>query len=406
VARWAADARHALDGKFPGAEAALSAADALLNSLHLTKAALSSLLNSRLRGETNQRLETYLQEAWPRLLKHIAGGAAQVEAVFAAIDADLEPRGKSHSASAPAGARDAIDGIRRWLLGRLDAAAGGCTAARAGLLHIVSRLQTMLGEGQEVRIDAERQLLLRDAAQGAGKHATPADLAESLKVPCLQYCMLHFCQQAYQGLVAHVESVAGALADLDAELAAFAGRLVELEGVCSDGRARGAQRGPKPADGLVQGFEEMLREKGIFRLSELWSQQGRLPVIAGRLHRAALDFVARRARPMSAAGDDGHRRVELPLVAELAAARLAHRGGGRRVMAFVPEQREVEPLERALTAAFGACAAVLADDGQPPCVCYEVEGLPVDGVIEQMALANPHLPEMAARLKTRVDLNW
>jgi hypothetical protein len=409
VSRWATEARLCVEGAFPDVPAVNEACEGLLSSLNLTKAALASQLNARLRGETNQRLESYLQSAWPRLRACMTGGPGQVGTVFALIDADLGRRDTRAARLWPGQASGPIEEIRRWVVALLDSSEGRCAHARAGLMRAVSRLKEMLEEWQHVvkEMNNERQLLVRDALERAAHLAAQPALAEALKVPCLQYCMLHFCQEAYDLLVAYLESICKSLLEIDADLAALAHKLCELEAVCNDGRGRVAQRGAKPPAVLSQKFDEMLRQKNVFRMSELWHDPGRLPVIAGRLHRAALDFIA---RPVGWT-DDGEagaadRREELPLIVELATARLANRGGGCRLMAIVPDQRDVTPLQRALNAAFGECSAVLADDGQPPCVCYELEGLPIERVIGQIAAANPHLPEMAARLKTRVDVNW
>ena len=88
------------------------------------------------------------------------------------------------------------------------------------------------------------------------------------------------------------------------------------------------------------------------------------------------------------------------------APRLSTAGTGRRILAVVAEEKSPADWRQKLEAAFGECVTLQQDAQGLAFLCCEVEGLNVEALVDQLTGQDPHLIEMASRLRTRIDIPW
>jgi hypothetical protein len=81
------------------------------------------------------------------------------------------------------------------------------------------------------------------------------------------------------------------------------------------------------------------------------------------------------------------------------------RDGARRLLLAVPEGLDLARLGAEVGTAAGEDPTTVAGSWQEAMLCYEVEQLTLDE-IARFLTSRPDCEELAARLHTRIDVNW
>lgn len=85
---------------------------------------------------------------------------------------------------------------------------------------------------------------------------------------------------------------------------------------------------------------------------------------------------------------------------------LTNIGGGRRVLALLPDSAPRDHWKNQLVAEFGDCVTV-GDSGSSCISVYcEVERIRFEHVLSQFTRHNPRLNEVASRVHSRNDIEW
>ena len=80
-------------------------------------------------------------------------------------------------------------------------------------------------------------------------------------------------------------------------------------------------------------------------------------------------------------------------------------GGGRRVLAVLPDSVSENDWKARIEAVFGDCVTIERSSGNDLTVYNEIEGVEFSTLLNLFASKNPKLLDYAARVRTRVDVS-
>ena len=129
--------------------------------------------------------------------------------------------------------------------------------------------------------------------------------------------------------------------------------------------------------------------------------------IAATLRQQAINFLLEDAAFRNSA-DDSADEINLahqPLW-EAARPHLSNVGGGRRVLAVVPDGLSTAQWKQKLEDEFGNCVSICPSADQELFICCESVGITNEAILSQISYQQPHLADIADRLHTRIDINW
>ena len=337
--------------------------------------------------------------------------------------------------------------VGEWVLQQLDDPESGINRACRTAEWFAARLRSIEAEAlavvrdvQPSLADAQQALLGAKAAEYAQLTAWLTPEGGGRREPklgrrWLDYCasrldqvaLLAVCNAA-QSVRAQVAAIGDQLADLKRELGHAADQF-EAPPPWTKRPAAGQPSGPddpsaaaaralrdcipEMAAGLDRQFRRALlaRHGGLLGLlGEGASLRGRL---LAELPRAARTAVSRLLSEISLAdvlgtADAQPERPGGPLrdCLDRAAPRLLDCGGAKRLLAVCPDGTDAAALGDTVKAGSGQMPTVLPGAGGDLVLCYEVEQIPLSQVAATLVDHRPDVAEIAARLHTRIDVNW
>jgi hypothetical protein len=365
-----------------------------------------------LRSEGGRQVDTYFRQRADAIHRQ-AGPAGSVWSV---VDAEFaEPGGQ--------GPADANRGGQPWsvverLRDELDAAARAVADRfRSHLFALVDQSPRHLDAAAEAfgdflaRLDDSRAAVsgvLDELTQELAALRTTAPAPSppgGLDSPVHQYALLRFCEHTYRCVLRHASAVAALLRSLPDELRQLRQELRALEAHLP-ARAAGSNGEPLEADATrpLAAFDERIRTNGRFLATALAEDVDPAELMVRLRDEARLFLVMHASQPQP--GRSGSPKSGEDQLGELARPRLSRLGGGRRVLAVVPDSSQAEPWRSRLVEIYGECVSVLTDPTGGLFVCCEDQDIPLSAVRPALCGHRLDLAEMASRLHTRIDIEW
>ena len=152
---------------------------------------------------------------------------------------------------------------------------------------------------------------------------------------------------------------------------------------------------------IVEAFDNQVLMNDRFHLSALFADDVSAQEARGQLKSQAEAFM------LANAGGGTESQRSQKGFPESAEPELFNIGGGRRVLALLPEDTSSDDWVEKLKATFGNCvSSMTSEDQRALTVLCEVEGVSVETLLANFRHKNPRLSEVAARVHTRVDINF
>jgi hypothetical protein len=370
-----------------------SASGKLLTSLMLTQSTLSERVMNILCGETGTRIEEWSRVAWEEvnqasdatsigceeLLRRI--GTAFENAEDARVPAIL----RSAQQAVPQTADSAAAKLREHIFCLLDEAARANGAA-AHLHEIMGQLELSLNWITQFLTEVDRNLerLNTDAATVGNDPAARQTLGK-------QYCAVRFYQAIYQYFVRYVTEVLTATKTMDAEFDTLKTSIVEL----LDGFENAEQK--QHPQKLIEAFDTHVLSLDNFHLIDLLNSEVNNDDCIDRLVEDAHAFLLASSGKVGPSTDRGFPAD--------AATYFTNIGGGRRVLAVLPDSVNEGEWKAKIETVFGDCVTIERSSGNELTVYSEVQGVGCSTLLNLFASKNPKLLDYAARVRTRVDVS-
>jgi len=434
--------------------------------LQLSCPALTECVGQLIRRETGDDSEAYFHGVLQRYFEHRQARGAALEqpspgvGLLRAVNAVLGTCSRNEDSlqvtpgslqgelqatlSRLAGER--ASAVCEWILQRLDCPESGINEAQRATEWFLTRLRWIESEALGVvrrmepsLAETQRALVGAKAAEYAQLTAwlTPEGRAREPKLArrWLDYgagrldqaTMLAVCTMA-QSIRARVTAVGDQLADLKRELGHLAD---QFDTPPARAKRPVADQPPAPDDPsvavaqalhqwipeMVAGLDAQLRRSLLARhggllglLKDGASLRGRLLGELPRTARTAVSRllcevnVAKMLGPSDAQPDRPGGRLRDCL--DQAAPRLSDCGGAKRLLAVCPDGTDAPALAETIRAGSRQMPTVLPDPGGELILCYEVEQMSLCAVAAALIHHRPDLAEIAARLHTRIDVDW
>jgi hypothetical protein len=386
--------------------------EAFLESLFLKNEQIVELLPSLLRGDMGRRVETYAADVWKRASQECPqnGDPARLVGMLAGIvssDASAGSLASDSVARMTQTVRQELQRRTQQLGTRLHARLLQDVDKSPGFEELHATIATCLS-----RVDAA---ITSATAQKADVQQTFADLCASFlpadgasasdAVPrsfCQQYCMLIVCQTVCQSIIAWFTGLREFLNRQQTEIMATVRNELQ-QAIAVLGRNTPDQHSVRP--GLLDEFASWQSGSGKFRLSGMLRNSDSSERAAAVLTADATAFLLTAGEPIPTTGpaEIAADRSRLPASAH---PLLSNVGGGRRVLARIPETLASDRLLPRLQAEFGDC--VVCQTASQPAVTLicEVEGIYVPTILDELTHLRPRALEMADRIHTRCDIGW
>lgn len=382
----------------------------LLEQLNLSSEAVPQIIPALLDHGRTRRMDDYANSLWQRLTRDAVTTPSEQLAGIIRQDA-----------ASGAGVPDSITCLANEIRVEL----------KARLRHDLQWIEAFLKQILETRIRpglAEESLsaLIRHADQALSacrdqkNHlgAAFADLCDSqsggipnqgmnaahtaLRGFCRQYCMLVTCQTICQSVIEHLQAIQSALPKmLEERLSLLQNRLSTLASLVCDGAASTATI----PEQMIAAFETHLQTSGRFHLSSLYTRDVR-PADAVTLLSDATNFLLLSMSRDPEFADDACVPKRCERFPASARPKLLNVGGGKRVLAVVPDTAAAESWKTMLQGEFGACISTCAVKANDVCVICETEGVALPAAIDSLTHMRPHVLELAGRVHSRQDVPW
>jgi hypothetical protein len=276
------------------------------------------------------------------------------------------------------GASQALSDVQH----ELDTALEGCSR----LLEEITRTAEHLRAGQ-VETDGEQPV-------------SP----QKLRTQCHEYCVLHCSQAVCRSMILHVTEVRKLTDEIAARLLSLRTRVIAISKQFSDPRDFSPSNSGLLSAAAIDDFDSHLQTNDQFRLADLLESDEDDSAACSALIRESTDFLqASGVSPENRPANPGTRVNGFPQAAHPV---LTSIGGGRRVLAVLPESVAFESWSEKLGDEFGDCVTVRKTADDQLTVYCEVEGVAFETVLAQFTQHNPYLVEVAERVHTRNDIEW
>ena len=387
--------------------AELTDTQTLLTELSLTDDTLPQQVVGLLRGETGQKIEAYASQVNERLagshdlssithsqvLDFLTQQLSQKDAADSQTLHGIVSEVQSKVSSVSRTCEAAIDTHLHQLLDSPHRMEGATAAARymlatlqvtqQGCRNLLSRVET-----------AFRDL----AAQENSAAAFESEAA--VQTFCHQYCVLLAYQTIHQCFVNHVSSGMNTVAAIATRFAELKHRVEDLAADVASPHLL-TDSVPQP---VVDAFDRYVRTSGPdclagFAKTDADSNKfsSMLIALATRFLMAAVDSTDGSGTETEACANQFPQSV-WPFYRKA--------GGRRRVLGFVPEGMDADQWKQLLQKEFGSCVAVRVGDDESVSAVCEIEGVPIEAILNRLTVSNPHIADVAARIHTRVDIDW
>lgn len=278
--------------------------------------------------------------------------------------------------------------LRRHVLAKLDspqrlkAAMVSARRIRSTLHHTGTVCRSLLAE-----VEAAFDEFLAGVEQ-----EVPLDQEAALRLTC-EYCGLICYQTVYQCFLQHVAVVEEAVAEVQTSL----DHLRTALKAC--GRSKADSIGESQAS-VVEAFDRYLRSAHPSLLAE--------SVRTGQNHTQLQSQVRAAATQFLIAATDGtdSRQTAANDFPKNCWPRFRGSGGRRRVLGIVPPDFDQQELVATLKQEFDDCVATRTQQTDSVCVICEVEGVDAEKLVQRMTHSNPHIADVASRIRTRTDVDW
>jgi serine/threonine protein kinase len=403
--RWVAYAR----GETKDSIARTSPLGVLLHDLALTEQGIVEVVPRLLNAERTRRIEEYAWSIWSRLgsISNAAEIPGQIGAMISQ-EAGLSDQKIAITA--------VIEDIRRDLSAGLERSISKVATHLRTLLETHGRINSadhvvnvlMKSIDQSISVNAGQQSELRSAFTDlcnlltAQAESSPESVDEnSLRPYCRQYCMLLVCQTVCQSVGNHLRNLRDGVFRFGTEkLSLLRQRISTLSSMGSEANSDDDTF----PDHMLDAFDEHLTKTRRFELSALLQRDPQTSDLQV-LNSEAASFLFKNMGPESEVlpGSGPHANVEIPNSARPVVRNV---GGGQRVLLALPEQIPGEPWKQRIQAEFGPCVSLCSMSRTDITLLYEVEGIAISALIDNLSHLKPKVVELAERLHTRQDIHW
>ncbi len=421
---------------------------ALFDKLRLGAEQVAATATTMTQGELGKRMDTYFHARWARLHTQESLATSDPGSLVNAIDREYSTqRPEDKDAEHPAAilrhlqrqlhssAQKCVHAVQGELLAIMNGSAKRLDGASEALGDFVFRLnesaENLVPLVQKIRGDLEqlKRAAAPDGGNSNGGTTSEPGQAESTAQRhlslCRRYFMLKFCEGIWLCWMRYLQTIRDTVTQTVPVLTSLQARLQELEdhfgraikmrdcGSTSGTRAERESNAPAACDAidefLVRAFDDKLRLDGrIGPASFMSNEQNRgWKGASDSIRNEALTFLAGQGLAPASQEDSSVMVAddEANLV-ESVAPRIANVGGGRRVLAVIPNHTTPADWQQRLAAKFGNCVTMQPGADSEFFFYCEVEGIAIPTVIDHLACEHAGILEMASRLHTRIDVEW
>ncbi|MEQ9407267.1 MAG: tubulin-like doman-containing protein [Fuerstiella sp.] len=411
--RWCADASPRDHSEGQPLPVELTDTQTLLEDLKLTQDTLPQQVRALLKGECGREIETLTSGVFTELTKQCDLSRCTRRQILDHLDAAVAA---GQTATADTGAFDQIvselqaslsaitlrcqQSLQKHLTDLLDTP-HRLKGAAAATSYVAAALADTAGICHQLLTDIESTFT---ALTQKGAVDLPLDIADAGSTEeagrrlCREYCVLTAYQAIYRCFSGHVTAVSNSVDGFTAKLQALH-RMLESISLQIASPIPAAGSVPPP---IVDAFDRHLRTVQPGMLAN-FLECGDASELARQLSGTATQFL------MAASAADGGSNVADDHTTEFpgnAWPRFRGAGGRRRVLGLVPSGIDRVEIEKTLKQEFDDCVATRTAEGHHLSVVCEVEGVPVEAILDRLTHGNPHIAEVASRLHTRIDVDW
>ena len=382
---------------------------ALLDRLGISSEAMTQVIPNLLDNDRTRRMDEYANSVGQRLSRDIA--ASVREQVSAIVSQDAASSTAGDSMAAVTGEIQTELAIRlpldlqlaeSFLRQLLD------TRIRSGLMDnaitaLMRRTDQALATCRSQQSDLQSAFNGLRASHVGGKPDQATDAGHTdLRGFCRQYCMLFTCQTICQTLIEHLQAILAALRGLHEQRSTILrDRLIVLASQVNDD----APCSPTIPEQMIVAFEAYLQTSGRFRVSSFLDRDIR-PADVATLRSEASNFLLLSMSRDPQFADDQRLLKRSETFPANARPRLQNVGGGKRVLAVIPDPQSAEFWKSLLQNDFGPCVSACSTTTDDICVVCETEGISIPAAVDALTHMRPHVLELAGQLHSRHDVPW
>ena len=440
VSRWGEGLQHHEEASAPER---FPANASLLSALKLTKEDVTAQVMAVISGGAGKNLGAYFDGKWKQLYQTRREQAPDIQTLLQSIDADISPAANDNpeaDTQSPravlstvqdllkASVQKAKQSIRAHLLSQLDYRQGCLSTTAESTNDLAARLDALLAQCAELlaRIDGERKELWRSAAFGQAEpeasQPQPTPAAEQIRTLCHRYCVVRYCELAWQCVIRYVTEVRDLTKEISTELVNLRFGFRKLDerfeqqihehSVAATNDSESAEPCqpaaiPELAESTLDAFAETIRKNGELQLAQLLAGDQECTRIASWMKEHAIGFLKEEAffhhARSEKADADAAPSCPLPIVTK---PHLSQVGGGGRILAVVPDDIPMQQWLSRVRQEFGDCVSTSSSAGEALFICCEVQGISLDTVIAQLSNHDSQLEQAAWHLHTRTDVEW
>jgi len=406
--RWTGAAISGNTEKQSPLPAELTDTQTLIAELNLTDELLPQQVMGLLRGNIGQKIEAYATGVNARLAEVHAMDSVTRPEVLDFLTGELLQKQQSDGVSlqqivsdvqekVSAMSQNGRTALTEHLHHLLDSP-HRMEAAFAATRYTMATLQGAKSSCEDLlkRIAEAFDELASSATQNSGFSSE-----EDVRAFCKQYCVLLAYQTIHQCFVNYVHAVMESVAAVLSRLARLKD---ELEGVAASVAAPHLLTDSIPHP-VIDAFDRYIRSSSPHCLSD-YAASRKDPegnVFSETLIRSAARFLM---ASVQGGGTSESTITESSHFPENAWPFYKKAGGQRRVLGMIPGQADADEWKQKLTKEFGPCVAIREVNDPSLSVACEIEGVPIESILLRLTVSNPHVADVAARIHTRVDVDW
>ncbi|MFG0296598.1 MAG: tubulin-like doman-containing protein, partial [Maioricimonas sp. JB045] len=385
---------------------------ALVECLGLTDEKVSTSVVASLRGEGGGWFVAVGLSWWEAVAARAEGGVPRPADLFAHLAVAFdEPQDHPASLTAHDVIRPQLEqmaatyelartGIREHIASLLGSPASG-NAASVAIRELLDHVNAAAEICTRLRDEVEQtlqQILSRwaDNPQSARATLSP-DQQQALMLQSRQYSVLLCTRNVCRRMLTNIAGIRDLVAAIGADLLSLRFRVRQM----LEDSDPSLEVSGELDESVVDAFEQFLLEHDRSRLATIWDGADEDSQLEPTLRRYAVEFLASRSPQGHVAGKRSGKTFPATAHPEL-----TNIGGGRRVLALLPDSAPREHWKNQLVAEFGDCVTV-GDSGSSCISVYcEVERIRFEHVLSQFTRHNPRLNEVASRVHSRNDIEW
>ena len=384
----------------------------LLAELKLTDDAISKMVVGALRGDAGRKIEKCSRARCDAIAEEFGDVLPEPGTLLQRIADEFSPLPGSDSRPFETITQEVVDGfmlsidevgagIRKHIQACLDQPQR-ISGAEIAMDEILRELDTAARSSSRSHDEVGHALSQLLARKSTGSPSVPASEGqiklEDLREHCRQFCTLSCSQAIFRCIIDYLNRVGDVVKIVSADLLDVRTRVMRINEQFST-PVRGTAESPPPPH-VLNAFDKHLQSQDTFRLADLLDAGGD-PDDSSVLIDLASAFLAAKTGPV----EDGQMTPALRFP-EAAQPVMSNVGGGRRVLAVIPESASSDYWNRRLVGEFGDCVTFRkAADDQLSVYC-EVEGVNFESVLARFMHHDPRLAEVADRVHARNDIEW